>query len=125
MGDRGNIKVGKVYLYTHWSGSDIKNTLLKALKRKQRWDDEPYLTRIIFCELLEGDLEGETGFGISTKICDNEHNIFEVDVEKQEVRELEYDWKKDKAEKVVNKWTFEQFVTKEPILQELEEKKEE
>ena len=98
---------------------------MKALGRKQRWDDEPYLTRIIFCGLLDGDLDGETGFGISTGICDNENNIFEVDVEKREVRELEWDWETSKAEKVINKWTFEQFITKEPLLAELEGKEEE
>jgi len=90
MGDRGNIKVGKVYLYTHWGGSNLKTVLKKALSRKQRWNDEAYLTRIIFCEMIieeEQGLNEETGFGISTKIQDNENPILEVDVEHQEIKE--------------------------------------
>ena len=98
MGDRGNIKVGKVYLYTHWSGSYIKEILKKALSREQRWNDESYLTRIIFCEMLEGDIDGETGFGISTEIVDNEYPILEVDVENQEVKCNG------------NVWSFEEFI---------------
>jgi len=107
MGDRGNIKVGNVYLYTHWGGSGIKELLKKALKRKERWNDEAYLTRIIFCEMIEGDVEGETGFGISTHICDNEYNILEVDCEKQEVREV------TKQGELVKKWSFEEFILEE------------
>ncbi len=86
MGDRGNIKVGKVYLYTHWGGSEIKQILKNALSKKLRWDDEAYLTRIIFCEMIKEDVSGETGFGISTEICDNDNVILEVDVENQEVK---------------------------------------
>ena len=104
MGDRGNIKVGKVYLYTHWGGSEIKDVLKKALKRKQRWNDEAYLTRIIFCEMVKDDVESETGFGISTSLCDNEYNILEVDCEKQEVREVTDEGK------LVKKWSFTKFI---------------
>lgn len=93
MGDRGNIVVqeteGKrVYLYTHWKGSQIGGVVAKALAKKKRWDDAPYLARIIFCELIdvEGDIKGEAGYGISAGICDNEYPILVVDVEKQVVR---------------------------------------
>lgn len=110
MGDRGNIKVGKVYLYTHWGGSEIKAILQRALKRRQRWNDEPYLTRIIFCEMLEGDLDGETGFGISTEIGDNENNIFEVDCKNQKVKEYKGD-----TDKIIKEWTFEEFLKQEII----------
>lgn len=94
MGDRGNIVIqeapGKrVYLYTHWSGSDIAKTAKRALARKQRWNDPAYLARIVFCEMIGHDdvgaLQGETGFGISTGLCDNEHPILVVDVEHQSV----------------------------------------
>ena len=89
MGDRGNIKVGNVYLYIHWGGSTLKGVLIRALKRKQRWNDEAYLTRIIFCEMMaeeQESLDGETGFGISTKIQDNEHPILEVDCKTQTIK---------------------------------------
>jgi hypothetical protein len=98
MGDRGNIKIGGVYLYTHWGGSEIKQTLQKALKKKWRWDDESYLARIIFCEMIRGEESGETGFGISTGIVDNEYDILEVDVANQTVQEGK------------RKWSFEEFI---------------
>jgi hypothetical protein len=107
MGDRGNIKIGKVYLYTHWGGSGIKQVVQNALKRRQRWNDEAYLTRIIFCELLKGDddvLNGETGYGISTHICDNEHNIIRVNTKKQTVYETNEDGI------IIKIWSFEEFI---------------
>ena len=103
MGDRGNIKVGNVYLYTHWTGSHIKKDLQEALKRKQRWDDEPYLTRIIFCQMCE-DYGSETGYGISTVICDNEHNILEVSCDSQKVKEV------TEEGDLVKEWTFAEFI---------------
>jgi hypothetical protein len=90
MGDRGNIVVkqaaGKfVYLYTHWTGSQVQEITRRALARKVRWDDPAYLTRIIFDELCP-TRGGETGFGISLGLCDNQHPIVVVDCVKQEVR---------------------------------------
>lgn len=88
MGDRGNIIVkdadSKVYLYTHWSGSDLPHVLKRALDRRQRWDDGPYLTRIIFCEMIKGNEQDETGFGISSVHGDGNKNLT-VDVEAQTV----------------------------------------
>ena len=89
MGDRGNIVVREgasaVWLYSHWGGSEIGEVVRKALAKKQRWDDTPYLTRIVFQELLNGDT-GTSGFGIATSICDNEHPVIVVDTSKQEVQ---------------------------------------
>lgn len=62
MGNRGNIKVQyqegqPIYFYTHWSGSTINSIVRKALKRGQdRWEDESYLARIIFSELIKDEL---------------------------------------------------------------------
>lgn len=94
MGDRGNIFVKNskyepstgIYFYTHWSGSDLKRILANALKRgEHRWDDEPYLNRIIFCEMIQDDVLGECGFGISNYETDNEHPILKVDPGNQTV----------------------------------------
>lgn len=95
VGDRANVYVKNdvdpskpgVYLYTHWGGYELPEAVAKALDRgRNRWDDGPYLTRIIFCEMMKfyGDLpeetlESETGFGISTSMVDNEHNIIVVE----------------------------------------------
>jgi hypothetical protein len=72
MGDCGNViikdEIGQqVCLYTHWRGSELRAILKSALRRRQRWDDAPYLARIIFCEMIKGDEAAETGFGISTR----------------------------------------------------------
>ena len=88
MGCRGNILVKDstskeskgVYLYTHWRGNQVKQILQAALKKyPNRWDDEPYLCRIIFSEMIKDDVNGETGFGISTYLTDNENSIVTVD----------------------------------------------
>lgn len=92
MGDRGNIvirssqnSIDDVWFYTHWSGSDIEQTARKALSKKWRWGDSSYLARIVFDELTAGQQGEETGFGISTKLQDNEHPILIIDDDKQQV----------------------------------------
>ena len=76
MGDRGQVKVIQwkdkpVYLYTHYFGSEVDEVVKRALRRKQRWTDGSYLTRIIFCEMIKGFEEDELGFGISAGIVDH------------------------------------------------------
>lgn len=95
MGDRANIividdrdendnPVG-VVLYTHWSGSEIKQTVKAALAMGERWGDPPYLTRIIF-DALRGDDTGTSGFGISSAIAtDVNHPYLVVDVPRKAV----------------------------------------
>lgn len=93
MGDRGNIKlVGKkcfphpLYLYTHWGGSVMKDSLAEALAKGERWGDPQYLSRIIFQTLLRGD-DGATGYGLSTVLCDNEHLLLVVDLDAKTIWE--------------------------------------
>jgi len=83
MGDRANVKIsdrysGDLYLYTHWAGTELPETVQRALKRRERWDDMPYLARIVFCEMVKGNEDGATGFGISAKPCDGDDRIVEV-----------------------------------------------
>lgn len=106
IGNRGNIKIGKIYFYTHWGGSELYDYVRNALDRgRERWTDEPYLARIIFCEMVGDDVKGTTGFGISTEICDNEHNILEVDVKNQKVIVHLMD-----SDTVISELSFDQFV---------------
>lgn len=85
MGDRGNIVIkeaggGTIYLYTHWTGSELPGILAEALARgTDRWHDDPYLARIIFCEMVKSDINGTTGFGISATMGDGGTDIY-VDV---------------------------------------------
>lgn len=70
MGDRRNIIVefsdtNSVALYTHWDGYRTREILAAGLDRgRGRWDDPSYLTRILFCEMVQGDEMSETGYGI-------------------------------------------------------------
>ena len=116
MGDRGNIVIEKdgdhfespIFFYTHWTGSDIKETLQSALiKGESRWDDPQYLSRVIFCGLVGND-DGITGYGITTCLCDNEHNLLCVNMKDKTVTER----KPNKAAdgEMVQKWTFEDYV---------------
>ena len=88
MGDRANVKVvegnSKVFLYTHWRGSELPKILQQALSYKERWTDNQYLARIIFQEML-GDDTGTMGFGISSTVGDGEDRVLTVNVDKQEV----------------------------------------
>lgn len=96
MGDRGNIclkgkSVGEVWLYTHWGGTILGDVLCRALARRQRWDDGPYLARIIYSEMLrEGvdvrkRIDGDTGLGISSVPGDGLDHVFTLDVDTQTI----------------------------------------
>ena len=64
-----------LYLYTHWGGTRIKETLANALLRGEgRWSDPSYLTRIIISEFVKDDVLGDTGYGISINELDSEHD---------------------------------------------------
>lgn len=91
MGMRRNIAVDygdnqKIYFYTHWGAAHLEQTLAAALIRgKSRWDDPPYLARIIFSEMIQDEVLDTTGYGISPYECDPEYDTIEVDLEKQSV----------------------------------------
>lgn len=104
MGDRANIVVtdanNHIVLYTHWAGTELPNILKSALKRgESRWGDLPYLTRIIFCEMIKGDVMDTTGYGISQEIGDGDDRILTVNVDKQTVNDYNG-----------NVFTFEEYI---------------
>lgn len=122
MGDRGNIVVrasednrDDVWFYTHWSGSSIQDVAKAALKQAKddRWGDTPYLARIVF-DNLKGDDRGNTGFGISTCIGDNENAIVVIDDANQRVFLIEEDELSDgripNGYKPNNSQTYEEFI---------------
>lgn len=93
MGERGNIVVAQhaegaspLYLYTHRDGPELPGILQRALAKRWRWDDEQYLARIIFCEMIRGREQDEVGYGLSTYLVDNGWPILLVDAERQRVR---------------------------------------
>jgi len=111
MGDRGNIVIrdqgGEVFFYTHWGGRNRKETLREALAKQLRWDDGAYLARIIFCAMVKGQEDEETGFGISTYMCDNSYPLLVVDVDEQNVYERDPD---DDTKRLSPVLSFEEFI---------------
>lgn len=115
MGDRANCIVLQnsydqehpaVWLYTHWGGEELLANVQKAMQRRERWDDDSYLTRIIFDTMTVGQQGDGTGYGITTAETDNGHDFVVVDPNKGEVR-IE-----DPGDREVKHcWPFEQFCT--------------
>lgn len=93
MSDRANVKItegkNKVFLYTHWCGSELPAIVKEALAQdfaRNRWHDGAYLTRIVFEHMITHAHDKETGFGISSIVGDGEDRIVHVDVDKQTVK---------------------------------------
>jgi len=93
MGDRANVlvldrsdgEVHKVYLYTHWGGVELPLVVRDALERAiDVWDDAQYLARAIFCEMVEGEEMGCSGFGITSREWDGGKTVT-VDPDKSEI----------------------------------------
>ena len=105
MGDRGNICMeqedgAKIYFYGHWAGDGLFEVLKSALKKgESRWDDEMYMARIVFCEMVKDD-DGISGYGIATYVGDNQHPVFVVNSSKQTVS----------IEGTDKSWAFEDFL---------------
>lgn len=78
-----NDKTSSIFYYTHWYGYSMPERLQNALERKERWDDDSYLARIIFCELVKGNETGSTGFGISPYEMENEYGLITILLEEQ------------------------------------------
>jgi hypothetical protein len=83
MGDRANVCIkshdGHVFLYTHWHGHELAEIVHAALAKRWRWGDSGYLRRIVFCAMIKGHEDGETGYGIGASLGDNEHPIIVLD----------------------------------------------
>ena len=122
MGDRGHVYVHDgdrpgVYLYAHSAGSELPELVADGLEVGQgRWSDMPYLTRIIFDEVIKGGggVSNLLGFGIDTRENDigDGHRVVDVDTAEQAVTL----WRHDQAT-----WTglFERFVSVRPGWDEL------
>lgn len=106
MGDRGNIVILRnsrpdLYFYTHWTGSALPEIVASGLKRgKDRWGDDPYLNRILFCELVKDDVLEDTGYGIDTVMGDGGTELY-VDHQKQTV---EYEGESYSFERFIKKY---------------------
>lgn len=97
MGDRGNICFkysdgNNIYFYSHWDGSNLLNVLKVALARsKERWDDESYLARIVFSEMIQDSIQDLTGFGMAPYEMDKNNDTIKVDLVKQTVNNIPFE----------------------------------
>lgn len=87
MGDRAQVKIEPtgVYLYTHWNGFELPLTVRGALAKRWRWNDPPYLARILFDAMTEGCHGEEIGHGIMAEQWHTNHSLIVVDTESQTV----------------------------------------
>jgi hypothetical protein len=91
MGDRAQVLIEDtgVYLYTHWGGSNLLETVKEAIGSKEgrgRWSDGEYLTRIIFSRMIKHDLMGETGYGIGTRQHGDIERLITVNCKEKTIR---------------------------------------
>jgi len=105
MGDRGQVLVKDegIYLYTHWSATELIDTVKTALAKRWRWDDPEYLARIIFDEMTKDSHGEETGYGIGSGKHGDIWRLITIDCESQTVT-VEDD------NKEIFRGTFEEFL---------------
>lgn len=92
MGTRAQCKIKDtgVYLYQHCNGYDLMDKVVSAVNGdvgKHRQDDPEYLTRIIFCNMIKDDVDGETGYGIGVEQHGDIEYLVTVDCEKKTITE--------------------------------------
>jgi len=120
MGDRGSIffvdrleggALEGIYMYTHWSGSTLPLIVRDALERgRGRWGDPQYLARVVFCELVKDSVLDETGYGLSTRLGDNEHVIVRVDDLTSRVSFHEPGKERQPRDPGLASWSFEEYL---------------
>ena len=93
MGDRAQVAIKsgneKVYLYAHWSGTEVYKAAAQAvIDAPDRHNDPEYFARVVFCRMVsKNDLLETTGFGIGLhKHGDTEHPIPIFDCDSGKVR---------------------------------------
>jgi hypothetical protein len=116
MGDRSNIVVqeangNRVWLYGHWMGEDSIRIVRNVLDKRERWEDAPYLARMLFGSMIAGDLAGSTSYGISTTMCDNEYPIIILEPHTQTAWLEVYIWGEGgRYEQLTKPISFEDFL---------------
>lgn len=114
MGTRAQVAVhfthpgGTVYIYQHYDGGDMAETVAKSLvriKEAGRIDDEPYFTRMLFCDIVQGYERESTGFGISPFYCDS--NVDVIHLYPVDGKVEFYD---PNDRKLIDTLTFEEFI---------------
>lgn len=81
-----------IYLYTHWGAEELEKTLAESLDRaRERWDDEPYLARIIFTDMTADVGRDLTGYGLGVEEIDPEFPTLRVNLLDKTVNDVPYE----------------------------------
>lgn len=88
--DAGQIEIigqyGVVFLYTHEKAKDILKTVHSVLSRRDFWEDEDYLSSMLFRELVKDELNTRTtGFGIGTELYINSNLVVTLDIPRKKI----------------------------------------
>lgn len=75
-----------VYLYTHWGGARLPETVRQALARADSLSDDQYLARVVFCTMIKGHEDEQAGFGLCIRAGHSRFPLIEVHCRDQVVR---------------------------------------
>lgn len=92
MGSRGQVHIldTGVYLYTHDGAGYLVDTLKIALEKRKRWDDDGYLTRIIFSEMIRDNINETEGYGIGTVQHTDIWKLININCKKQRIEVIDF-----------------------------------
>jgi hypothetical protein len=98
---------GTVFLYTHNKAADLLRTVRTVLTRQKYWQDEDYLSSMLFRELVRYEDDTETeGFGIGTKMYINADILISLDIPQQKIHIVSI------SHKTHNVMDFKKFIDK-------------
>jgi len=84
----------RVWLYSHWGGSDRHNEIGQAIEAARgRWTDPTYATRIAISSIVADGWKEETGYGIEAGpecLTHVEYGAFLVNWSDKTVTEFDY-----------------------------------
>lgn len=117
MGERSNVRMlydtgDEIFFYTHWGGEQLPYIVQEALAYNKRWNDPSYLSRIIFSRMIEDDILGFTGYGISPYIVDHDNYWSIITVDTENKRILFYS--RNDPETNRYEWSFEEYIELRP-----------
>jgi len=91
MGCRGQVCVKMwdndpdVYLCTHYTAHNLPDLVRQVILDGRRIEDNSYLARIIFCQMVQSHLFDDRGFGIDTCLYTDIQVLVTVDPDKKKV----------------------------------------
>lgn len=112
--DEADNEERRIWLYSHWGGSDRHAEIARAIDAaKPRWSDPTYATRIAISNIVGEQWKNETGFGIEAGprcLTSVEYGAILVDWFAKTVTEYAY-LRGEELGEVVNEWPLDGFLS--------------